>query len=206
VVDWCWAEVIVGVSVRNHQRVGETREVPPVCPRPLSASTPQPMVGSNLSISPSERQSGQVDRSVSTFENQDGTAQNDIIGRFSKSDGGLMEGWAEAFARLDPGRPPADVPLRKWRQFIDDIARFFDSGFAGRASALGWTALDLFGCDRDKPFARIDRQGLCWLIAGSRLVHISENAAIIETWTGAQQTWRRKPHEPDRVLAWELMP
>jgi hypothetical protein len=84
--------------------------------------------------------------------------------------------------------------------------RLFDGGFVERASVLGWTALDLFGCDRDKPFARIDRQGLCWLIAGSRLVHISENAAIIETWTGAQQTWRRKPHAPDRVLAWELMP
>jgi hypothetical protein len=71
---------------------------------------------------------------------------------------------------------------------------------------LGWTALDLFGCDREKPFARIDRQGLCWLIAGNRLIELSESGAIIETWTGARQTWRRKPSEPGRVPAWELMP
>jgi hypothetical protein len=25
-----------------------------------------------------------------------------------------------------------------------------------------------------------------------------------QTWTGARQTWRRKPSEPARVLAWEL--
>jgi hypothetical protein len=66
----------------------------------------------------------------------------------------------------------------------------------------------LFGCDRDRPFARIDRQGLCWLIAGNRLVDLSENAAIIETWTGARQTWWRKSSDIGRVLAlgWLLEP
>ena len=36
--------------------------------------------------------------------------------------------WAEGFARLDPARPPADVPLRRWQQFIDDVGRFLDTG------------------------------------------------------------------------------
>jgi hypothetical protein len=89
-------------------------------------------------------------------------------------------------------------------QLIDDIGRLVDSGFATKAAALGWTALDLFGCDREKPFARIDRQGLCWLIAGNRLIDLSESNAIIETRTGGRQTWHRKPSEPDRVLPWEL--
>jgi hypothetical protein len=26
--------------------------------------------------------------------------------------------WAEGLARLDPDRPPADVPLNRWRQFL----------------------------------------------------------------------------------------
>jgi hypothetical protein len=63
---------------------------------------------------------------------------------------------------------------------------------------------DIFGCDRDRPFARIDQQGLCWLVTGNRVVNLFENAAVIQTWTGQRQTWRRKPSEPGRVLAWEL--
>jgi hypothetical protein len=39
---------------------------------------------------------------------------------------------------------------------------------------------------------------------GDKLIALTENTAKIERWTGAQQTYRRKPHEPGRVLAWEL--
>jgi hypothetical protein len=85
------------------------------------------------------------------------------------------------------------------------VSRFLDGGFAERAAALGWGPFDLFGCDRDRPLARLDQQGLCWLIAGNRLLDIFEGAAIIETWTGARQTYRRKPSEPGRVLPWELL-
>jgi len=31
-------------------------------------------------------------------------------------------------------------------------------------------------------------------------------AATLETRTGARQTYRRKPAQPSRVLAWELAP
>jgi hypothetical protein len=113
--------------------------------------------------------------------------------------------WAEGFARLDPDHPPADVPLKRWQSFIDDIGRFLDSPFCSVARALDWGPLDLFGCDRDRPFARIDHMGLCWLIAGNRLVDLTDNYAIIETWTGARQTYRRELSAPGRVLAWELM-
>ena len=119
-------------------------------------------------------------------------------------DAGIPRAWAEGFSRLDPVRPPADVPLRRWQQFIDDVGRFLDSGFVQKATAFGWGPFDIFGCDRDRPFARIDQQGLGWLIAGNRLADLFENTAIIQTWTGARQTWRRKPSEAGRVLAWEL--
>jgi hypothetical protein len=120
-------------------------------------------------------------------------------------DGKVPRTWAEGFARLDPNRRPADVPLRRWQTFIDDVGRFLDGGWAEKAAALGWGPYELFGCDRNRPFARIDQLGLCWRLAGNRVVDLSRSAAVIEMWTtGARQTYRRKPSEPGRVLAWEL--
>ena len=110
----------------------------------------------------------------------------------------------EGFARLDPDRPPADVPPSRWQRFVDDVGLFLDR-WADYAAALGWTPYDLFGCDRDRPFSRMDRAGLLWLLNGDRLVMLAEDAATIETRTGARQTWRRKPREPGRVLVWELV-
>jgi hypothetical protein len=34
-------------------------------------------------------------------------------------DGGIPRTWAEGFAQLDPVRPPADVPLRRWQRFVE---------------------------------------------------------------------------------------
>ena len=119
-------------------------------------------------------------------------------------DGGIPSAWAEGFARLDPDRPPGDVPLRRWQRFIDDVGRFLDSPSCAVAAAMGWGPHDLFGCDRDRPFARIDQAGLLWLLKGDKLVALAENTAIIERQTGARQTYRRKPSRPGQVLAWEL--
>ena len=121
-------------------------------------------------------------------------------------DGAIPREWAEGFARLDPDRPPGDVPLRRWQRFVDDVGFFLDSPLCAVAAALGWGTYDLFGCDRDRPFARIDHAGLLWLLNGAKLVMLAENAATIETRTGARQTYRRRPSEPGRVLAWELAP
>jgi hypothetical protein len=119
-------------------------------------------------------------------------------------EGGIPRAWAEGFSRLHPDRPPGDAPAKRWRTFVDDVGRFLDSPFCAVAAALGWTVFDLFGADRDRPFARIDHAGLLWLLNGDRLVALSENTATIETRTSARQTWRRKPGAAGRVLAWEL--
>jgi hypothetical protein len=97
------------------------------------------------------------------------------------------------------------VPPPRWRLFIDDCGRFLDRGFAARAAALGWGPHDLFGCDRDRPVARIDQAGLLWLLRGHRLVALTADTAVIETPTGARQTYRCRPSEPGCVLAWELI-
>ena len=119
-------------------------------------------------------------------------------------DGKIPRAWAEGFARLHPERPPGNVPTKRWLSFVDDVGHFLDSSFCAVAVALGWGPYDLFGCDRDRPYARVDQAGLLWLLNGDRLVALTENTATIERRTGARQTYRRRPGGPGRVLAWEL--
>ena len=141
-----------------------------------------------------------VDTALATW----GEAEEERAAIF-EHDGGIPRGWAEGFARLDPNRPPGDVPLKRWQRFVDDVGKFLDSSpFCAIAASLGWGSHDLFGADRDRPFARIGECGLLWLLNGDRLVALSENTATIERRAGAQHTWRRKTSEPGRVLAWEL--
>jgi hypothetical protein len=118
-------------------------------------------------------------------------------------EGKIPRAWAEGFAQLDPARPPGDVPPHRWQRFVDDVGLFLDGGFAEQAAALGWGPHDLFGCDRDRPFARIDLAGLLWLLKGDKLVALTADTATIETRAGPRLTYRRKPVEPGRVLAWD---
>jgi hypothetical protein len=119
-------------------------------------------------------------------------------------DGGVPRSWAEAFARLDRARPPDNVPQRRWLQFIDDCGTFLDEGWPARAAALGWGPLDLFGCDRQRPWARIDQLGLLWLLNGRRVVALTADIAIIETPGGGRLVYRRAPSDAGQVLAWDL--
>jgi len=118
-------------------------------------------------------------------------------------DGGIPREWAEGFARLDPDYPPGDVPPCRWQRFVDDVGRFLDSPFCAVAAALGWGPHDLFGCDRDRPFAGIDGAGLIWLLNGDRLVALTHSTATVETRTGVRKTYRRRASGPERVLTWE---
>jgi hypothetical protein len=120
-------------------------------------------------------------------------------------DGKIPRAWAEGYARLHPDHPPGDVPLRRWQTFVDDCGRFLDTGWGKEVAALGWGPLDLFGCDRERPFARVDHAGLLWLVKGDKLIELDRHTALIERPTGAQQTFRRRPVAVGEiVLAWEL--
>ncbi|MGH7056417.1 MAG: hypothetical protein ACREFZ_00855 [Acetobacteraceae bacterium] len=119
---------------------------------------------------------------------------------------GIPRAWAEGFTRLGLNRPPADVPLPRWHRFVDGAGRFLDQ-WAERAAALGWNSLDLFGADRDRPLARVDKAGLLWLLGdfeGARVVALSAETAVVETGGGSRLTYRVRPREPGRVLAWDM--
>jgi hypothetical protein len=120
--------------------------------------------------------------------------------------GGIPRAWAEGFARLHPDRPPGDVATKRWQQFIDDIGQFLDAGWGEKVAGLGWGPLDLFGCDRERPFARVDHAGLLGLLNGDKLIELDRHNAVIERRTGSRQTFRRRPVAVgDVVLAWELV-
>ena len=138
------------------------------------------------------------------FQGRDGARP--VTNPNSSSANNPPQSWIEGVAKLDAERVPGDVPPRRWRQFIYDAARFLDGGFAAQAAALDWDALDLFGCDQIRPFARIDNAGLVWLLNGDRLVALTELSARIEAKSGATLTYYRKPGETGRVLAWEVQP
>lgn len=86
-----------------------------------------------------------------------------------------------------------------------DCGHFLDGGWATQAATLGWGPLDLFGCDRERPFVRPDHKGLLWLVDGGTLIELDKHKAQIRTKTGTPQTYERRPVEVGRVvLAWEL--
>ena len=72
------------------------------------------------------------------------------------------------------------------------------------AARLGWTDLDLFGVDADRPYTRIDGLGLVPALDGCKIVALSAEGAILETPGGVRQSYRRKPEQPGRVLVWKL--
>jgi hypothetical protein len=57
--------------------------------------------------------------------------------------------------------------------------------------------LDLFGCDRERPFARRDHKGLLWLLNGGKIIEVDRGRV--------RQSYQRRPVEVGRiVLAWKL--
>ena len=123
--------------------------------------------------------------------------------RFVAAQPSGIEEWQCGVSRLDIDRPPEGVPHGRWQTFVANAARFLAGPFAAPAVALGWTALDLFGCDPDQPYARIDRLDLLWLLNGGRLLALTRETVMIETMSGSILTYRRRPSE-GRVPAWEL--
>jgi hypothetical protein len=51
----------------------------------------------------------------------------------------------------------------------------------------------LFGADRVRPFARVDRAGLAWFIGKGEVVAITAETATIQKPSGARQTFYRRP-------------
>jgi hypothetical protein len=134
------------------------------------------------------------------------TAEPDGPAVKAEYDGAVPRPRAEALARFDPNKPPRRVPPQRWLRFIDDCGQFLSGGWADKAAVFGWGQLDLFGCDRKRPFAHLDNMGLIWFINGGRIIELHCDHATIETRMGARHCYQRRRVEVGSVvLAWQLV-
>ena len=100
-------------------------------------------------------------------------------------------------------RPPALVPVERWRQCVAD-SKCFLAKWGEQAEALGWTSADLFGLHTPpaKPhpsynrLSRYDCTGLIWLLAGREVVALTEATASIRNPRTGNVTVYRKHHKP----------
>ncbi len=117
---------------------------------------------------------------------------------------GVPEAWVQSVADLLTMPCPASCPDAKWQALREDAYTFLRN-HAARAHELGWTALDLFGVHRTRPWVRFDVLGLVPLLAVAKVVALSEGQAVIEKPSGARFMFRRHTMAPDETcLVWEL--
>jgi hypothetical protein len=79
---------------------------------------------------------------------------------------------------FETGSKSNDAPHRE----RGDCGRFPDvarSTITKIESVLGWTRRSI-RTDDERPFARIDRMGLVWLLNGDRLLAMTADAAVVE--------------------------
>jgi len=106
--------------------------------------------------------------------------------------------YRRTFAHLQL-KPPALVPLERWRQCLKDGSRFL-AKWGEQAAALGWTSADLFGLAPvpAKPhpsfsrLSRYDLTGLLWLLQSREVVAVTEATATIKNPLTGNVTIYRK--------------
>src|SRR5262245_14140531 len=104
-----------------------------------------------------------------------------------------------------PTMAQGDFPASRWEQLRADLDAFVGSEWAAEAERLGWTELDLYGVDANRPYVRIDGRGLVPALDGCRIIELNATGAVLETPGGAQQSYRRKGDQPGRAPVWALV-
>jgi hypothetical protein len=117
--------------------------------------------------------------------------------------GNIPRAWAEGFAALCAMPAPTGFSVERWRRIIDAAGTFLDK-WAARAIECGWSDLDVFGCDPDRPDARFDCMGLVLLLDRCEVAGIDRDGADLVTVTGARQRYRLRPMPPGTVSLWQL--
>ena len=110
--------------------------------------------------------------------------------------------WAEGYAALCSMAPPSGFSPERWQRIVDAAGAFLDR-WASEAITCGWSDLDVFGCDRDRPDARFDCMGLLLLLDRGDIIGIDESGADLVIG-GKPQRYRRRPLPASAISLWEL--
>lgn len=111
--------------------------------------------------------------------------------------------WAQGYAALCSMSPPSGFSPERWQRIVDATGAFLDR-WAADVIACGWSDLDVFGCDRNRPDARFDCMGLLLLLDRMEVVGIDAEGADLRSPTGAMQRYRRRPLPSRTVSLWDL--
>jgi hypothetical protein len=123
-----------------------------------------------------------------------------------QSVGGLPRDVADGGRAILSADGAQGIPPQRWPRVQRDLVRLLEGGWAQQALNFGWTAADLFGCDRRAPWHRLDRAGLVLLTGGHEIVELTEEVAALRTSTGSVLRFRRRPRaRPPVTLLWELL-
>jgi hypothetical protein len=117
---------------------------------------------------------------------------------------GVPRRWAEGYAALSTMPVPTGFSQERWQRIADATGTFLNR-WATEAIRCGWSDLDVFGANPDKPDARFDAMGLVLLLDRCEVVSIDEHGADLVTSTGARQRYRRRPLPSDTVSLWEVV-
>ena len=131
------------------------------------------------------------------------TNDHDERAALVESDANVPRRWAEGFAALSSMPAPTGFSSDRWRRIIDAAGQFLDRWAAG-AIKCGWSDLDVFGCNPDRPDARFDAMGLVLLLDRCEVASIDGGGADLITATGEHQRYRRRPLPIDTVSLWDL--
>lgn len=105
--------------------------------------------------------------------------------------------WQTALLDLDRSIPPQGFKASRWRQLFED-ACWLAERHGDAASALGWTASDLFGVHETLD----DWGGLADRLHGARRVHFTD---VLAHWrTDEEEGWLWRKSLRTMPLIWEL--
>jgi hypothetical protein len=99
---------------------------------------------------------------------------------------------------------PSGFSPERWKRIVNAAGSFLDR-WADTAIFCGWSTLDAFGADPDRPDARFDCMGLVLLLDRCRIVAVDEAGADLVTSSGARQRFRRRPFPRGTVPLWRLV-
>ena len=111
--------------------------------------------------------------------------------------------WAEGYAALCSMAPPEGFSPERWQRIVDAAGSFLDR-WASEAITCGWSDLDVFGCDPDRPVARFDCMGLLMLLDRCEIVGIDEGGADLVAGPEARLRYRRRPLPAATISLWQL--
>ena len=121
---------------------------------------------------------------------------------------GIPDDVARGIGALLVAPTATGIPDQAWPIIVADTVALVDSGQAAQAFALGWSAADLFGCDRRAPWHRLDRMGMTLLAGGREVFGFTRTFVLLRSRDGAVLCLRRspKPIEPPVAMLWHLLP